>query len=846
MVELKDVSTQECEEKLRTNPASFIFSRLADCYRKRGDIQQAIEVCTRGLADHPDSITGRIILGRCFLEQEKYKEASLEFVKVIEQDRRNQVALKMLADIYSHQGMKEKAGDLYGFLLTIDPENQSIVNLAAAGNGSGLRNIYRILGFAAPEQPNGSLPAGSGAASNEDVFVSGETPAQPAGPFLDSQEAFTQTIQMDPDELKREAAQQETAFSRTMKFDTEELNPALPQEENGIEEIVGDLQAGGDASVTGDDISERMSAMFKEELPDTGVGSEPPLQSSEFHEPIDRENASPGVGGMLAPAAAPESMPEVSGSDISQRIEQLFGESASRESAAEIPASSGDYTQVFDSSSPRLEDAEFSGKESSPEDGERASAGPYTEQSDVSGEDIVSRMSEMFGKSGADIGQQEAIIEAEETLASVAEDAGQNASVSEAEETLANITENAGISAEVSESAISPDNESAADKAGIFESSAGSAASDLTGSLQDNAVSGDDIARRLETIFEEEEALSPVPPAVSSGEGKTDLDIKMALEPTASDTISFDDKMTASEPRQAFEANMVPDISSDDFKPFIEEMPAVDTGENADRVAADGGQAQEQMQEEIDESLDEALPAEEAPGMSGDDVRTRLDEIFPDALISEETLSMVEDIPDGEKNDEQPNQGFYTMSGEDAVGASSDEKLLKQLDDVEIEIPPLVKNFETASQELPETDGEPEASFVGAEAERQHGGPQFSGKPDEDRLNAIPDHVLTPTLADIYFQQGQPHLAVQIYERLLQKDPENDKIVKRLEKIKQVIADNPLMYSPVPDAPKVSEAPEKTAVRQPSKKPAPSKSGRKKPGAIPKPLAGVRIKKKRK
>jgi len=74
---------------------------------------------------------------------------------VIEHDRRNQVALKMLADVYTHQGMTEKAGDIYAFLLTIDPENQSIVNLAAPFSGSGVTNIYRVLGFSdtAPRQP---------------------------------------------------------------------------------------------------------------------------------------------------------------------------------------------------------------------------------------------------------------------------------------------------------------------------------------------------------------------------------------------------------------------------------------------------------------------------------------------------------------------------------------------------------------------------------------------------------------------------------------------------------------------------------------------------------------------
>jgi hypothetical protein len=844
MVELKDVSTQECEEKLRKNPASFVFSRLADCYRKGGDIQQAIEVCTRGLADHPDSITGHIILGRCFLEQEKYKEASIEFVKVIEQDRRNQVALKMLADIYAHQDMKEKAGDLYGFLLTIDPENQSIVNLAAASNGSGLTNIYRILGFAEPEQPKSANES----SQKDDIFSASPQRAQQASPF-DSQEAFAQTIQMDPDELKKEAAQQDSSFSRTMKFDTEELNPAQQLQESGVEEVVGDLPISGDDSVTGDDISARMSMMFQEEMPVPEIASEPKVKATQFDDRITGESAEAGPDEHSDSMEPSGSMPEVSGSDISQRIEQLFGESFPQEPSKSITESSGDYTQVFDASTANTQGSAFSGTEKPFDDGaEEMPSGLYQEQqSDVSGEDIVSRMSEMFGKSVPGLGQPENLSDTEETIAPNSENASQRGRVSEAEETLAGISENAGLIAGESESAISPDNGLASgdESSGISDRPSETGTSELDDMLQEGAISGDDIARRLETIFEEEELASSLPLSPPATEGNTDLYVSTEPEPTASDTISFEENELMPATPQAPETMVVPDISSDDIEPFIDEMPVDSVTRETDTPVAitqEPEQEPKQGQEDLHESLDDAMPAEEAPGMSGDDVRTRLDEIFPDALISEETLSMVDEIPDGEKDEEKPNQGFYTMSGDDAVGASSDDALLKQLDEVVLEAPPHVKDLEMR-QELPERGYEPEKSAVSVEEAGKSASHFIPGKPDDDRLNAIPDHVLTPTLADIYFQQGQPHLAVQIYSRLLNKDPENEKIAKRLEHIKQFITDNPQLYSPVTEDLKT---PAKAAVRKQPKKPATLKTARKRPLATPKPLAGVRLKKKKK
>ena len=67
----KETSVQVLESRLSQNPQSLVFARVADGFRKNGEIQQAITMCTQGLANHPDYVTGRVILGRCYLEQEK-------------------------------------------------------------------------------------------------------------------------------------------------------------------------------------------------------------------------------------------------------------------------------------------------------------------------------------------------------------------------------------------------------------------------------------------------------------------------------------------------------------------------------------------------------------------------------------------------------------------------------------------------------------------------------------------------------------------------------------------------------------------------------------------------------
>ena len=51
----------------------------------------------------------------------------------------------------------------------------------------------------------------------------------------------------------------------------------------------------------------------------------------------------------------------------------------------------------------------------------------------------------------------------------------------------------------------------------------------------------------------------------------------------------------------------------------------------------------------------------------------------------------------------------------------------------------------------------------------------------------LPDHILTPTFAQIYLEQGQPYLAKQIYERLMMQDGGNEEFAEKIEEIDDII-----------------------------------------------------------
>jgi tetratricopeptide (TPR) repeat protein len=771
MASHKDVSVLAYEKKLEHNPVSLVFSRLADCYRKRGDIQQAIDVCSSGLAHHPDSITGRIILGRCYLEQEKLKEALQEFLTVIGRDRGNQVAVKMLADIYARQGMKDQAGDLYAYLFARDPDNPSLENLTKSYGGTGKPNIYEILGFSLPKSD-------AVKASGRDILADNGGSVQ-APARVDT--AFDKTLQFDAEELTAGAAPQETgAFAQTLQYDAEELKAGSGGYE--VEEVVSDVSHGENETITGDDVSDRMAMMFEEEGPTTGT-------TDFVSEAIgtSRENAAgPAPAASLDAVTPPSPVLEISGSDISSRIDQLFIEK--REEAA---GSLQDYTQMFDA--PPLQE---SGTPLSVDTGEEPVNPEVLSKaasSDISGEDVVSRMMEMFERPG-EKGSQEVV--------AILPESG------EAIETpptmpLEEVSEEARPSDGVSQEAAiaeAPRSDGAETPEVVFEITA-------QPGIPDASISGDDIAQRLESIFEEEPVVVQAPmetAATPSAPRSSEEDVAFLLS----------DIEDAIDGAMAAEATVIQEPASGEGEPAAE--GAVFDNERKEIEDTATEDAMEATIQETVEKLDDTLPAEDTPEMSGNDVLTRLDELFPESMLTDETLAMVAEIPEGDKDEESVSHGFYTMSGENAETAQSKEPLLEKLDDVEIEIP-----FKADDMEEIVADKDVFAEH-----------PKASSEAEMPKDYSIPDHVLTPTLADIYFQQGQPLLAVEIYERLLRKDPDNERIRRRIDEIKKHIALNG-EHTPVKKG-------------KPEAKKAPAARGKRTDSSAqtPKPLAGVHIKKK--
>lgn len=121
-----------------------VFARLANEYRKQGDLDSAIEICRHHVPLQPTYISGYIVLGQALYERGDLEEARTTFETALGLDPENLIALRQLGDIARAGGQLEEATGWYRRLLEVDPQNDEVAALLQelephAGERSGGR-----------------------------------------------------------------------------------------------------------------------------------------------------------------------------------------------------------------------------------------------------------------------------------------------------------------------------------------------------------------------------------------------------------------------------------------------------------------------------------------------------------------------------------------------------------------------------------------------------------------------------------------------------------------------------------------------------------------------------------
>ncbi len=106
-----------------------VFARLANEYRKLGELENAIQICRSFVPQQPTYISGHIVLGQALYESGQLDEARSTFETALSLDPENLIALRQLGDIAHAKGEIDTARSWYQRLLEVDPQNEEVAEL---------------------------------------------------------------------------------------------------------------------------------------------------------------------------------------------------------------------------------------------------------------------------------------------------------------------------------------------------------------------------------------------------------------------------------------------------------------------------------------------------------------------------------------------------------------------------------------------------------------------------------------------------------------------------------------------------------------------------------------------
>jgi tetratricopeptide (TPR) repeat protein len=117
---------EQLERRYAEHPQGLAFAHLADAYRRAGEFGKAEGLLLHGLKNHSDYISGYNVLGRVYIDSERYADAHEQFSKVLELDPQNMIAMKALGDLAVRGGRHEDARSWFERILQVDPRNEEV------------------------------------------------------------------------------------------------------------------------------------------------------------------------------------------------------------------------------------------------------------------------------------------------------------------------------------------------------------------------------------------------------------------------------------------------------------------------------------------------------------------------------------------------------------------------------------------------------------------------------------------------------------------------------------------------------------------------------------------------
>jgi tetratricopeptide (TPR) repeat protein len=127
----QEKTLESLRARWKQDPASRVFSQLAESCRRAGKLEEAVEVCRDGLKHHPQYASAHVTLGRALLGLEERDEARKALEQALALSPANLVANRALGDLYREQGKFGLALERYRMVQELNPLDRDIEALAA-------------------------------------------------------------------------------------------------------------------------------------------------------------------------------------------------------------------------------------------------------------------------------------------------------------------------------------------------------------------------------------------------------------------------------------------------------------------------------------------------------------------------------------------------------------------------------------------------------------------------------------------------------------------------------------------------------------------------------------------
>ncbi|UCC72393.1 MAG: tetratricopeptide repeat protein [Gemmatimonadota bacterium] len=203
---------EQLEQRYAENSQGLVFAHLADAYRRAGEYGKAEGLVLHGLKNHPNYISAYNVLGRVYVDSERYSDAHEQFSKVLELDPQNMIAMRALGDLAVRGGRLEDARIWYERILQIDPRNEEAQEELEKLIAGGVAPSPQPAAAPEPAVPEAAAAPEEAAPSAEDAAAPWEAggapegagevgplevPAEPVEELLGGEETAAPEVEMD-------------------------------------------------------------------------------------------------------------------------------------------------------------------------------------------------------------------------------------------------------------------------------------------------------------------------------------------------------------------------------------------------------------------------------------------------------------------------------------------------------------------------------------------------------------------------------------------------------------------------------------------------------------------------